>query len=153
MHSLSFIISPCKTQQKQESFFSSCEVWLEPTATAHSYESPGWNIQGDCLLYQAFKVAVSSIKHSRWLSPLSNIQGGCLLYQAFKVAVSSIKHSRWLSPLSNIQGGCLLYQTFKVAISSIKHSRLLSPLLNTILCKPVNNLKHFQLSCATFDIP
>jgi hypothetical protein len=55
-------------------------------------------------------------KHSRWLSPLSSIQGFCLLYQAFKAAVSSIKHSRWLSPLSNIQGFCLLYQTFKVAV-------------------------------------
>jgi hypothetical protein len=33
---------------------------------------------------------------------------------SFKVAVSSIKHSRLLSPLSNIQGGCLLYQTFKI---------------------------------------
>jgi hypothetical protein len=32
--------------------------------------------------------------------------------QTFKVAVSSIKHSRLLS-LSNIQGYCLLYQTFK----------------------------------------
>jgi hypothetical protein len=44
--------------------------------------------------------------------------GCCLLYQTFKAAVSSIKHSRWLSPLSNIQGGCLLYQTFKAAVSS-----------------------------------
>jgi hypothetical protein len=61
------------------------------------------NIQGCDLLYQTFKVAVSSIKHSRLLSPLSDIQGGCLLYQTFKAAVSSIKHSRWLSPLSKIQ--------------------------------------------------
>jgi hypothetical protein len=51
---------------------------------------------------------VSSIKHSRLLSPLSNIQGCFLLYQTFKAAVSSIKHSRLLSPLSNIQGYCLL---------------------------------------------
>jgi hypothetical protein len=36
----------------------------------------------------------------------------------FKTAVSSIKHSRLLSPLSNIQGGCLLYQTFKAAVSA-----------------------------------
>jgi hypothetical protein len=50
--------------------------------------------------------------------------------KAFKAAVSSIKHSKWLSPLSNIQGGCLLYQTFKAAVSSIKDSRLLSPGLN-----------------------
>jgi hypothetical protein len=65
---------------------------------------------------QTFKPAVSSIKHSRLLSPLSNIQGCCLLYQTFKAAVSSIKHSRWLSPLSNIQACCLLYQTFKPAV-------------------------------------
>jgi hypothetical protein len=58
--------------------------------------------------------AVSSIKHSRLLPPLSNIQGCCLLYQAFKAAASSIKHSRLLSPLLNIQGCCLLYQTFKM---------------------------------------
>jgi hypothetical protein len=54
---------------------------------------------------------------------VSNIQGGCLLYQTFKAAISSIKHSSLLSPLSNIQGSCLLYQTFKAAVSSIKHSR------------------------------
>jgi hypothetical protein len=45
--------------------------------------------------------------------PLSSIQGCCLLYQTFKAAVSSIKHSSLLSPLANIQGCCLLYQTFK----------------------------------------
>jgi hypothetical protein len=28
----------------------------------------------------------------------------CLLYQTFKAVVSSIKHSRLMSPLSNIQG-------------------------------------------------
>jgi hypothetical protein len=66
--------------------------------------------------YQTFKAAVSSIKHSRLLSPLSNIQGCCLLYQTFKTAVSSIKHSRLLSPLSNIQGYCLLYQAFRAAV-------------------------------------
>jgi hypothetical protein len=60
------------------------------------------------LLYQTFKAAVSSIKHSGLFSPLSNIQGCCLRYQIFKIAASSIKHSRWLSPL--------------------KLSRLLSPL-------------------------
>jgi hypothetical protein len=38
-------------------------------------------------------------EQSRLLSPLSNIQGGCLLYQTFKAAISSIKHSRLLSPL------------------------------------------------------
>jgi hypothetical protein len=64
---------------------------------------------------------VSSIKHSRLLSPLSNIQGYCLPNQAFKATVSSIKHPRLLSPLSNIQGYCLLYQTFKATVSSIKH--------------------------------
>jgi predicted negative regulator of RcsB-dependent stress response len=53
------------------------------------------------------------------LESLTNIQGGCLLYQAFKAVVSSIKHSKWLSLLSNIQGDCLLYQTFKAAVSSI----------------------------------
>jgi hypothetical protein len=62
---------------------------------------------------------------NRLLSPLTSIQGCCLLYQAFKAAVSSIKHSSLLSPLSNIQGCCLLYQTFKAAVSSIKHSRLM----------------------------
>jgi hypothetical protein len=61
-------------------------------------------------LYQTFKTAVSSIKHSRLLCPLSNIQGCCLL--------------------SNMQGCCLLYQSFKTAVSSIKHSGLLSPLSN-----------------------
>jgi hypothetical protein len=45
-----------------------------------------------CLLYQAFRAAVSSIKHSRLLSPLSNIQGCCLLYQAFKPAVGDNRH-------------------------------------------------------------
>jgi hypothetical protein len=50
------------------------------------------------------------------------------MFDTFKAAVSSIKHSSLLSPLSNIQGGYLLYQTFKAAVSSIKHSRLLSPL-------------------------
>jgi hypothetical protein len=60
-----------------------------------------------CVLYQTFKAAVSSIKHSKVLSPLSNIQGSCLLYQTFKTAVSSIKHSRLLCPLSNIQGAAL----------------------------------------------
>jgi hypothetical protein len=53
------------------------------------------------------------------MSPLSNIHGCCVLYQAFKAAVSSIKHSKWLSPLSNIQGGCLLYQTFKAAALNV----------------------------------
>jgi hypothetical protein len=72
------------------------------------------NIQGCCLLYQTFKIAVSSIKHSRCCL-LSNIQDCCLLYQTFKAAVS-IKHSRLLSPLSNIQGWCLLYQAFKAAV-------------------------------------
>jgi carbonic anhydrase/acetyltransferase-like protein (isoleucine patch superfamily) len=38
----------------------------------------------------------------------SNIQDCCLLYQTFKAAVSSIKHSRLLSPLSSIQGCCHL---------------------------------------------
>jgi hypothetical protein len=57
---------------------------------------------------------------------LSNIQGCCLLYQTFKLAVSSIKHSRLLYPLTSIQGGCLLYQTFKADVSFIKHSSLLS---------------------------
>jgi hypothetical protein len=59
-------------------------------------------------------------------------QGCCLLYETFKAAVSSMKHSRLLSPLSNIQGCCLLYQTFKAAVFSTKHSRLLSPLWNII---------------------
>jgi hypothetical protein len=50
------------------------------------------------------------------MSPLSNIQGCCVLYQTFKVAVSSIKHSRLLSLLSNIQKGaisleCLIDET------------------------------------------
>jgi hypothetical protein len=47
-------------------------------------------------------------------SPLSNIQACCLLYQTFKTAVSSIKHSRLLSPLSNIIQGsleCLIEET------------------------------------------
>jgi hypothetical protein len=64
--------------------------------------------RGDSSLYQTFRAAFSSIKHSRLLSPLSNIQGCCLLYQTFKAAVSSIKHSSLLSPLSNIQDCCLL---------------------------------------------
>jgi hypothetical protein len=71
----------------------------------------------ECLIEETagtFKADVSSIKHSRLMSPLSNIQACCLLYQTFKPAVSSIKHSRLLSPLSNIQGCCLLYQAFKV---------------------------------------
>jgi hypothetical protein len=55
----------------------------------------------------------------------ANIQGCCLLYQTFKAAVSSIKHSWLLSPLSNIQACCLLYQTFKAAVSSIKHHECL----------------------------
>jgi hypothetical protein len=46
----------------------------------------------------------------------SSIQG-CCLYQTFKATVSSIKHSRLLSPLSNIQGCCLFYQTFKADVS------------------------------------
>jgi hypothetical protein len=71
--------------------------------------------RGDSHL-ETFRAVFSSIKHSRLLSPLSNIQDCCLLYQTFKVAVSSqtfkvavssIKHSRLLS-LSNIQGYCLL---------------------------------------------
>jgi hypothetical protein len=53
------------------------------------------------------------------LKLLSNIQACCLLYQTFKVAVSSIKHSSLLSPLSKIQGCCLLYQRFKAAVSSL----------------------------------
>jgi hypothetical protein len=58
--------------------------------------------------------------------------------KTFKAAVSSIKHSRLLSPLSNIQGCCLLYQTFKAAVSSIKHSRLLSPLSNIVETAALN---------------
>jgi hypothetical protein len=42
--------------------------------------------------------------------------------QTFKSAVSSIKHSKLLSPLSNIQDSCLLYQTFKPAVSSIEET-------------------------------
>jgi hypothetical protein len=46
-------------------------------------------------------------------SPLSNIQGCCLLYQSFKAAVSSIKHSRLLFPLyrgdSSLE--CLIEET------------------------------------------
>ena len=37
---------------KDKNRFSSCEIWLEPTVTAHSYELLGWNIQDCCLLYQ-----------------------------------------------------------------------------------------------------
>jgi hypothetical protein len=45
---------------------SSLECLIEETAALN-------------VLYQTFKPAVSSIKHSRLLSPLSNIQGCCLL--------------------------------------------------------------------------
>jgi hypothetical protein len=49
----------------------------------------------------------------------------CLIEETVTFTVSSIKHSRLLSPLSNIQGYCLPYQTFKATVSPIKHSRLL----------------------------
>jgi hypothetical protein len=48
----------------------------------------------------------------------------CLIEETFKAVVSSIKHSRWLSPLSNNQGRYHLYQTFKVAVSSIRTAAL-----------------------------
>ena len=34
MYFSSFFITPCKTQQRQDSFFSSYDIWLEPAATA-----------------------------------------------------------------------------------------------------------------------
>jgi hypothetical protein len=48
------------------------------------------------------------IEETAALNVLSNIQGCCLLYQAFKPALSSIKHSRLLSPLSNIEETSIL---------------------------------------------
>jgi drug/metabolite transporter superfamily protein YnfA len=81
---------------------------------------------------------------------LSNILGCFLLYQTFKAAVSSIKHSRLLSPLSNIQGCCLLYQTFNAAVSSLKHSWLLSPLKHSWLLSPLSNIHGCGLLYHTF---
>jgi hypothetical protein len=66
---------------------------------------------------------------------------------ALNATVSSIKHSRLLSPLSNIQGCCLLYQTFKAVVSSIKHSGLLSPLKHSRLLSTLSNIQGNSLEC------
>jgi hypothetical protein len=88
---------------------SSLESLIEDTAALNV--SPLSDIQGCCLLYQTFKTAVSSIKHSRLLSPLSNIQDCCLLYQTFKAAVCHLYQTFKAAV-------CLLYQTFKAVVSS-----------------------------------
>ena len=53
MHFSSFIITPCKTQQRQESFVFPRTIsdwnWL---SQPYSFESLGWNIQSCCLLFQ-----------------------------------------------------------------------------------------------------
>jgi hypothetical protein len=41
-----------------------------------------------------------------------------MFHRGDKAVVSSMKHSRLLSPLSNMQGCCLLYQTFKAVVYS-----------------------------------
>jgi hypothetical protein len=49
--------------KRRESFFSSCDIWLEPATTTYSFEWLDWNIKGvlyQILIYEACKQLLTS---------------------------------------------------------------------------------------------